>query len=97
MLGRVHDDHVLEDRELVAMRLDLLTDVVAFRGERQRRERTTDRVDRGKRIDVFEGRLHLLVPGDGHDPVVRFAEHRSLVAQVIPVVIGSCATSASVK
>lgn len=31
VLGWVHDHHVLEDRELVAMRLDQFADVVTFR------------------------------------------------------------------
>ena len=48
---RIHDHHVLEDRELVAMRFDLLADVVTVGFERQRRERAADRVDRRERVD----------------------------------------------
>ena len=88
MFGRVHDYHVLKDRELVAMCFDLVADVVAFRGERQRRERAADRVDRGERIDIFERGLDLLVAGHGHDAVMRLAKHWALAAQVIPVFVG---------
>ena len=67
---RVHDHHVLEDGELVAMRFDEVADVVAVGCERQRREGSADGVDGGERVDVLERRHDLRVTRDGDDAVV---------------------------
>ncbi len=86
VVGRIHRDDVLEDRELVTVRFDLCGDVVTFGGdERQGRERAADRVDRRERVGVLEGLHDLLVAGDDHHAVVRFAEDRVPVPQVIEV------------
>jgi hypothetical protein len=88
VLRRVHDDHVLEDRELMAVLFDEFADVIALGGERQRWERPADRVDRRERVDVLERSLHLLIAGDRHHAVVRLTNYRPLAAQVIPIGVG---------
>jgi hypothetical protein len=88
VLRRIHDDHVLEDGELMAVLVDEFTDVVTLGCERQGRERSADGIDGGERFEVFECCLDFLVAGHRDHPVVRFAHHRSLAAQVLPVGVG---------
>ncbi len=70
VLWRIHDHHVLEDGELVAVFFDEVADVVAVGCERQGREGPTDGVDGGERVDVLERRHHLCVTRDGDDSLV---------------------------
>jgi hypothetical protein len=84
---RVHDDQVLVDREHVAVRLDLSGDVVTLGLERQRREGSTDRIDRRERVGVLERRHHLGVAGDCDHAMVRLPNDRALIAQVVEVLV----------
>jgi hypothetical protein len=88
MGGRIHDNHVLVDREHVAMRLDLSGDVVALGLEWQRRERPTNRIARGEGVGVFEGRHDLGIARDGNHAVVRFPKDGPVAAQVFEVLVG---------
>ena len=94
LVGRgIHDDHVLEDRKQVPVRLDLVGDVVTLGFEGQRRERPTDRIDRREAVVVLERRHDLLVAGDRDDVVVRLPVDRPLLAEVVPVRVGILADS----
>ena len=52
VIGRIHRDHVLVHRELVAVRVDDLADVVALEWHREHGERTDHRVARRERLGV---------------------------------------------
>ena len=85
VIRRIHGDHVLVHRERTAVLVDLCADVVAFRCERQRRERPAERDDVRERLRVLVDLDGFFVAGDGDDAVVRQAQHRVLAAQVVEV------------
>ena len=85
VLGRVHRDHVLVHRQLVAVAIDDLADVVALERHRERRERADHRVARRERVDVAVDLGRLVVAGHRDHAVMGERLHRALRAQVLEV------------
>ena len=85
VIGRIHRHHVLVHRELVAIRVDDLADVVADEWHRERGERPDHGVARGERVRVAVDVAGLFQAGDGHHAVMRERRHRALRAQVLEV------------
>ena len=83
--GRVHGDHVLVHRELVAVAVDHVAHVVALERHRERRERTDHRVARRERVDVAVDLDRLVVAGHRHHAVVGERQHRAGRAQLLEV------------
>ena len=76
-VGRVHGDHVLVHRELVAVAIDDLAHVVALERHRERGERTDHRVARRERVDVAVDLVRLVVAGHRDHPVMGERLHRA--------------------
>ena len=79
---------MLEHRNLGAVRLDLLGDVVAVGRERKRGEWSHDGDAGGERVGVTVDVIGFVPPGHRDDTVVRFPADRALAAQVVEVRVG---------
>ena len=88
VLGRVERDDLVAHRQLVAVLLDQLADVVALERDRESGERPSHRGARREGLGVAEDRDRLVVTGHHHHVVVRFAPHRTLAAQRLHVRVG---------
>ena len=85
---RVECRQLVAERQRVAVLVDERADVVAGERDREPREWPGHRVARREGRGVVEHRDRLLVTGDHHDVVVRFALHRALGAEVLEVGVG---------
>ena len=85
VLGRVHGDHVLVHRQLVAVALDDLADVVTLQRHGEHGERSDHGVARRERLDVAVDLGRLVVARDRHHPVMRDRGHRALRPQALEV------------
>ena len=83
--GRIHGDHVLVHRQLVAVAIDDVAHVVALERHRERGERTDHRVARRERVDVAVDLGRLVVAGHRHHPVMGERLHRAGRAQLLEV------------
>ena len=85
VVGRVHRDHVLEHRQVVAVGVDDLAHVVALQRDREGGEGADHGVARGERVGVAVDLAGLLVAGHGHHPEVGQRQDRALLAQLLEV------------
>ena len=85
VLGRVERGQLVAERQVVAVLLDDLADVVAFERHREPGERSDDRVAVRERRGVVQHRHGFVVARHHDDAVMRFPPDRPVVAQVVVV------------
>ena len=87
VLRRVEGGQLVAERQLVAVGLDDLADVVAFEGNRELDEGTAHRVARREGTGVVVDGDGFLEAGHHEDPVVRLPPYGALSPQPVVVAI----------
>ncbi len=85
VIGRVHRDHVLVHRQLIAVAIDQAADVVPLERHRERGERSDHRVARGEGVDVAVDLARLVVAGHRDHAVMGERLHRAGGPQLLEV------------